>query len=76
MLIVHGHAVGQSTVENSCFLRGNDLPPSAYTPLPQTREGVVERGVLTDEVFGAAGNGGIDGEKRLTVGAKSFGWPQ
>jgi hypothetical protein len=63
-------------VENSCFLRGNDLPPSAYTRLPQTREGVAGRGVLTDEVFGAAGNGGIDGEKRLTVGVKSFGWPQ
>jgi hypothetical protein len=62
----HGHSArdgemtgGSPTANTRPNLRGNDLQALAYTPLHRTREGVAGRGVLTSEVFGAAGNGGV-----------------
>jgi hypothetical protein len=62
----------QSTMESRSFLRGNDPWPKRYTLQHQTHEGVARRGVLTGEVFGVTGNGGIEVENSQIEGEDHF----
>jgi hypothetical protein len=59
-------------MESRSFLRGNDPWPKRYTLQHQTHEGVARRGVLTGEVFGVTGNGGIEVENSQIEGEDHF----